>query len=324
MTEKGISIIVCCYNSEKRLPKTLEYLAKQTISKEIPVELIIVNNVSTDRTKEVAKEEWKQYDSHFQLRIVDEEKAGQMFARQRGVHESQYEYILFCDDDNWLETDYMQIAFDLMEANPRIGALGGQSIAVSDVDFPEWFSDFYDGYALGQQAHTSGDISERRYVWGAGMFTRKMLLTKVFDKNYPLLIEGRTGSKLISGDDNEICMRILLLGYTLYYDSSLVFYHYMSPNRLTWAYKKDLWEGFKVAWSSYGKYHLIYREMNKSFWNKTKGILHHILKIPLKSGDTKNKLKAELAVKLGLLFRSTKISKDLEYRKILRFLFDNR
>ena len=322
--KKGISIILCCYNSESRLPKTLEYLANQKIKKDIPIELIIVNNASTDRTKEVAQEEWKQYDSDFQFRMFDEEKQGQMFARQKGVQESLYEYVLFCDDDNWLQSDYLQIAFDLMESNVKIGALGGQSRAVSDVDFPEWFVDFETGYAVGKQADKSGDVSKRGYLWGAGLITRQIILKKIFDTNYPLLIEGRTGAKLISGDDSEISKRILLLGHILQYNSHLFFYHYMSPDRLTWTYRKNLYEGFDVSWNVLSKYDFIYHEMNKNFIGKTKGILYHIHKILLKQRNSKTSLKAELFAKIGLMFKSAKISKDGEYKSILKFLFDNR
>ena len=320
MIKKGLSIIICCYNSESRLPKVLVHLAKQEIGNDIPVELIIVNNVSTDHTTDVAQKEWGKYNNHFSFRMVDEEKPGQMFARQRGVEEAQYEYIIFCDDDNWLQSDYLQKAFDIMETNPHIGALGGQSIAVSNIDLPEWFADFEAGYAVGKQSQSSGDVSARGYLWGAGLMTRKILLSKIFNKKHPMLIEGRTGGKLISGDDSEICKRILLLGYSLHYDSDLLFYHYMTPNRLTWAYKKNLFEGFDDSWHILHKYDFVYRELNKTGWRKMKGILLHTLNVLLKRGNLKN----ELAVKIALLCQSSKISKDSAYSRILRFLFDNR
>ena len=322
MTKKGISIIICCYNSESRLPKTLEYLAKQVIRKDIPVELIIVNNASTDRTKEIALNEWGQYQTNFLFHIFDEETPGQMYARKRGVQQSQYEYVLFCDDDNRLQSDYLQTAFDLMESNVRTGALGGQGIAVSDAGFPEWFSDFETAYATGKQSNESGDISKRGYLWGAGMIARRDLLTMVFDSNYPLLIEGRTGGKLISGDDSEICKRILLLGYTLHYDSSLLFYHYLPANRLTWAYKKKFFEDFEITYGILDKYDFILLEINKNFFGKMKGILHHILKL-LKPGSSKVKSKAELYAKTGLALKNSKISKDLEYKSILRFVLEH-
>ena len=324
MSKKGISIIICCFNSVSRLPKTLEYLARQTVCKDIPVELLLVNNASTDRTKEVALEEWNQYHNDFLFRMVDEDKQGHMFARIKGFQESQYEYVLFCDDDNWLQSDYLQKALDLMESNARIGALGGQSVAISDIDFPEWFPDFEDGYAVGKQSNSSGDVSNRGFLWGAGMIVRRFLLDKIFDNKYPMLIEGRTGSKLISGDDSEICKRILLLGYTLHYDSSLLFYHYIAPNRLTWAYKKRLYEGFDISWEILRKYDFVHNEIKKNMLNKMKGIMFSVLKMLFKSGNSKKRLKTVLLVRAGVILQNAKISNDLGYKNILSFAFDNK
>ena len=321
MLKKGVSIILCCYNSELRLPKTLEYLAKQELRKEIPVELLIVNNASTDRTKEIALEECKKFHDGFSYRMIDEEMPGQMYARERGVQESLYEYILFCDDDNWLQPDYMQKAFDLMESTPRIGALSGQCIAVSDIDFPEWFPDFEEIYAVGTQAEDSGDISKKGWIWGAGMMSRRSLLIKVFDKKNSFLNQGRTGNVLTSGDDCEICKRILLSGYKLYYDKSLLIYHYINPEKLTWKYRKKLSEGINLADFILRKYDFMIQEMNKSFMKKTGGILYDICKL-FKPGASNDKLKSEIRAKTGLLFKSAKFVKDFEYKSIIRYLLE--
>jgi len=319
--KKGISVILCCYNSESRLPKTLEYLAKQEIRKEIPVELLVVNNASTDRTKEVALSEWKKYDTDFFFRVIDEETPGQMFARRKGGQESQYEYILFCDDDNWLQSDYLQKAFDLMEANPRIGALSGQTIAVSDMDLPEWFPDFQISWAVGEQADKSGDVSKKGWIWGAGLMTRNDLISKVLNKKYPFLNQGRTGKVLTSGDDVEICKRILLQGNILYYEKSLLLWHYLPPGRLTWAYKKQLFDSIELSNPAIRKYNVILYEMDKSTLKKVKGILRlAVERYILRKGFYGNELNATVA----FFLKSEWFAKDLDYKSIIKFVLDNR
>jgi len=316
--KKGISIIICCYNSESRLPKTLEYLAKQEINKDIPIEVIVVDNASTDRTKEIAKLEWGKYRTDFLFKVIEEKTPGKNFACKKGLKESQYAYFLFCDDDNWLQSDYLQRAFDLMELNPQIGALGGQGIAVSDIDIPDWFFDFAYFFAVGKQAKVSGNISKRGFIWGAGTMSRRDLVQKAFDDKYPLLTQGRTGNQLISGEDPEFCRRILFLGYTLYYDEALVYYHYMSPNRLTWAYKKRLSEGIDASRNMTGKYDVILNEMKKNFFKRIVGIVFNILKL-MKSGSSTVDTRNEIWAKTGYLFKNEKIIKDPEYKTIVRF-----
>ena len=53
-----------------------------------------------------------------------------------GIDNAKYEYIIFCDDDNWLNPDYVEISFKKMEQHELAGAMGGDSEAVSDVNIP--------------------------------------------------------------------------------------------------------------------------------------------------------------------------------------------
>ena len=53
-TYKGISVIVCCYNSAERLTETIKHLAGQNVPHYIPWELIVVDNASTDNTAEIS------------------------------------------------------------------------------------------------------------------------------------------------------------------------------------------------------------------------------------------------------------------------------
>lgn len=322
---KGISIILCCYNSSTRLPETLQNLAKQKLTNDISVEIILVNNASTDNTKEVSLYEWNKYATRFSLRIVDELKPGLIFARECGVKEAKYEYIIFCDDDNWLKPDYCQTAFELMENNPQIGALGGQGTAVSDVDFPEWFSDFEDSYAVGKQAEKSGNISDRAYVWGAGLITRKSLMVKAFDKNFPFLLMGRKENILLAGDDSEVCKRILLLGYNLFYNEKLHYQHYIPVNRLTWSYKKNMFLGFRNSIPILNKYDIILTEIKLKKITQIKKIILLSLKAIkqlLFKWRITEQLKLNLAIKFSILTKQNFL-KDIEYRNIVAFYIYN-
>src|SRR6185437_15848637 len=111
----GISVIICCFNSAKRLAPTLEHLYKQ---KNIPLsswEVIVVNNCSTDDTAPVAAQIWDSFPSHKpDFRVVDEQTPGLSSARQRGIDESRYGFVVFCDDDNWLDENYLSIALNIM------------------------------------------------------------------------------------------------------------------------------------------------------------------------------------------------------------------
>ncbi len=235
----GISIILCCHNSSERLPKTLEALARLTLPDNVPVELVLVNNASTDHTASIAEALWASYSSPPLLRVIEEPQPGVLFARIKGIAAAKYELVVFCDDDNWLAEDYLLNAWERMSGNPRIGALGGRGIAESEIPLPEWFEANKTGFACGEQWPRTGICTNRMYLWGAGLVTRKSILVKVFDPQFPMVLTGHKENLALAGDDMEICKRIILLGYDLFYDSSLVYHHFIEANRLTLDYLEN-------------------------------------------------------------------------------------
>src|SRR5882757_8940798 len=104
----GVSVIICCYNSAVRLPQTLKHLAEQNVPENLLPEIILVNNASTDDTVAVATETWNRFGpKNIEFKIVNEPEPGQMHARKKGAEEARYECIIFCDDDNWLDKNYV-------------------------------------------------------------------------------------------------------------------------------------------------------------------------------------------------------------------------
>ena len=95
----GVSVIICCYNSSERLFETLSHLKSQKTNN-LNWEIIVVDNASTDDTFHVAEQMLRS--SGLQYQIVKEPIPGLINARLKGETVSQYEFLLYCDDDNWL------------------------------------------------------------------------------------------------------------------------------------------------------------------------------------------------------------------------------
>ncbi len=60
----GVSVIICCYNSEQTILETLTYLGAQQLDARFSIEVILVDNVSTDATVEVAQRYWEENQSN--------------------------------------------------------------------------------------------------------------------------------------------------------------------------------------------------------------------------------------------------------------------
>ena len=139
---KGISIVICTYNGVKRLQPTLEAIFSLTIPPGLQWELIIVDNASTDNTSDFCKALVEQHHFHNNTRIVFESNPGCNNARLRGLQETKYEWLLFCDDDNHLFPDYLEKGWSILEHNPKIGVLGGQGVPLFENEKPEWFDQY--------------------------------------------------------------------------------------------------------------------------------------------------------------------------------------
>lgn len=237
---KGVSVIICCYNSVARLPETLKHLHVQKLNDTLTWELIIVDNHSTDGTAVFAEKYWDRLENGVPLQIVAEEKPGLSFARQRGVAVAKYDILIFCDDDNWLDADYLQLAYDRMEQDPSIGVLGGCSDAVFETAAPAWWATFQNAYAVGKPLPGTGNADARGYIAGAGMVTRARIFRELAACHFQTTNTDRTKQQLLSGGDTEFCHAVRYLGYHLYYDACLHFVHYMPATRLEWRYCRQM------------------------------------------------------------------------------------
>ena len=94
-----ISIVIPIYNSAKYLPEAIDSVLRQSYQK---VEIIIVDDGSTDNTRQVVEKYMKKYPD--KIKCFHQENKGPSAARNKGIQESKGKYIAFLDaDDMWLE-----------------------------------------------------------------------------------------------------------------------------------------------------------------------------------------------------------------------------
>lgn len=233
-----VSVIICCYNSVNRLESTLRHLAKQ--EDELGVEIILVDNLSTDGTADYAKLFWKELDAKISMRIVVEKQPGLSYARLAGAKASSGEFLIFCDDDNSLSPDYCLNVTKLFYSNPEVGIIGGYGLPVFEKKPKTWItnSSVITKFAVGPQAALDGPVDEGRlWVYGAGMAIRKEIFFRLHEM--PTFLSDRKGKELTGGGDVELCLKAVWLGYKVYYSSILKFEHHIPVSRSSFAY---LWK----------------------------------------------------------------------------------
>lgn len=252
---KGVTIIICTYNGIEKLSNTISHIAKLSIPPEIKWEVILADNNSNDNSAAFAINEWKKHGlTSINFRTISQPRPGKFYALQDAINTAVYEYIITCDDDNWLASDYVTRVFTHLEAMPEVGAIGGVGIPVTDgIQPPEWFKDYYSTYAVGPQAEKSG-IKTTGTLWGAGLTTRRSLYFKMYEHYTSFLLQS--DKDLIFAEDTEYCLRLLAKGYGLYYDKELKYHHFISESKLTPIYKDNLREKYHMADQFLEKYYL--------------------------------------------------------------------
>ncbi|MFH1947089.1 MAG: glycosyltransferase family A protein [Candidatus Magasanikbacteria bacterium] len=123
--QKQFSIIIPAYNEEKYIAESIKYAQKQQGN--FAVEIIVVNNTSTDKTKQIAES--------LGVLVVDEPRKGVGQARKTGTEVAQGEYILHIDADTHLPEDYLQQVVSRFQKDKKIVCLGGQMLYY---DAPWW------------------------------------------------------------------------------------------------------------------------------------------------------------------------------------------
>lgn len=107
---KTVSVIVPVFNVEPYLARCLDSLVKQTVR---PLEVVLVNDGSTDRSREVCERYVQAYPEMFIL--IDKDNGGLSSARNLGIEYSRGEFISFVDSDDWISSDCLETMSCLQE-----------------------------------------------------------------------------------------------------------------------------------------------------------------------------------------------------------------
>lgn len=105
MSKEKISIIIPCYNVEKYVEKCIKSIMNQTYSE---LEVIVIDDKSTDGTYDVLLKLKKEYNDRFIL-LQNEKNSGLAYTRNFGVKKATGKYIGFIDSDDYVAPDYYEV-----------------------------------------------------------------------------------------------------------------------------------------------------------------------------------------------------------------------
>ncbi|MFN4180296.1 MAG: glycosyltransferase family 2 protein, partial [Armatimonadota bacterium] len=139
-----LSIVIVSWNVQEDLKECLQSLLRTgncglgTGEQRLPIEVIVVDNASTDGTVEMVRREFPQV-----RLIVNSENIGYTKANNIGIKESRGKYILLLNPDTVVKPNALRALVDCAEAHPDAGIIGAKllnpdgSIQRSARSFPD-------------------------------------------------------------------------------------------------------------------------------------------------------------------------------------------
>ena len=320
----SISVVICCYNSAAVIDLTLKHLAEQ-IQNGLSLEIVLVDNNCSDDTVSRALLCWEKNGSPFPLNVVKELKPGLSYAREKGILSATGDIILFCDDDNRLDAQYLTILSELFANDTAIGVVGGIGTAIppAKIKIPYWFDSIKHQYATEKQNEYNGEV-ERNWVYGAGMAFRKKVYIELKQAGFKSLLSDRTGTSLVSGGDVELCLAIKMAGYKIWYDERLRFDHFIPEFRINQDYLKRLAFDKGQGNEFFKAYQLVIKERDVKNYRKNWIFVLLISSAELLWYLVKNKflLRSNFNDRLKLYYRVGNLKHLLKIRGKIKQAFD--
>jgi O-antigen biosynthesis protein len=214
-----VSVVVCAYNAERTMDQCLASLAELNYP---DYEVIVVNDGSCDRTREIAE-------SHDYCRIINQPNKGLSAARNVGAEAATGEIVAYTDSDCVADPDWLTYLVAKMEASD-LAACGGPNFPPPEDDLvPAAVA-----VAPGGPTHVliSDEVAE--HIAGCNMAFRRDVLLQLggFDPIYRA-----------AGDDVDICWRFQDAGYQIGF----------SPAAVVWHFRRNTVAAYCAQQRGYGK-----------------------------------------------------------------------
>lgn len=211
-----ISVLICTRNRAASLRETLEAVLDQIPAPHFDYEMVIVDNGSTDTTRQVIAEFVATLPSphHGRIRYCFATEPGLSRARNMGLQVATGDIIVFTDDDIWPESTWLQEIYKEFAADADLHLLGGRVLLAHQNLQPV-------GILTGDQPATLTTPEAGACLIGANIAIRRA----VFDTVGNFDVRLGAGQFFSGAEDVEFFYRSIKAGFKLKYAPNVTVYH---------------------------------------------------------------------------------------------------
>jgi len=222
----SITIIIPNLNGEDFLPACLESLKTAIDKAKINIEIILVDNASSDTSPEIFTSFCQKNKINHQL-ISLKKNFGFAGAVNRGVEVAKYDWVLICNNDLKIDKNWFLFISDIIKNNsdPKLATITGTVLNYNGTKFESQGLKFYysgkcDNISNGKEFYKIEDCSLKiKKIWGASA-----ALT-LYNKNILSKVGGFDEDFFAYEEDVDLSLRLHNLGYITLYIPEALSYH---------------------------------------------------------------------------------------------------
>ncbi|SMX31162.1 glycosyltransferase [Actibacterium lipolyticum] len=223
-----ISVVICTFNGARTLPRLLEHL-KSVESVGLEVEIIFVDNASTDETAQILA------NAHLPWPTVikEEPRPGKSYALNTGIAAATGSLVVFADDDILPAPTWLRAYYEAARNLPEVIAFAGQVRPRWDAPAPKWLLHLSDkGRAFGSTpVERNSRVADAKF-WqfkGANMMVRSATLNEhCFDTEHLNFAANSAG-----GEDTGLIKEILGTGQRGVFVPDACVQHIIRPDQIS-------------------------------------------------------------------------------------------
>ncbi len=164
------SVVTAIYNSDKYLDSYFKSIVNQTVGFKKNIQLICVDDGSTDNSVEIARKWQKKYPKNITLLLC--EHAGQSAARNHGLNYARNDWITFIDSDDFIHYDFFRVVNNVSKYNADI-----KMIVTNIIFYKEKMRSYSDSHPLRFKFHENVSL---RFIDGLDEYINLSVASSFF------------------------------------------------------------------------------------------------------------------------------------------------
>jgi GT2 family glycosyltransferase len=214
---QSVSVVIPTFNGASRIGRCLDALLGQTKPEALEVEIIVVNDGSTDNTAEAVSR-------YPEVLLINQANAGPAAARNCGAREAKGDILLFTDDDCVPTSDWLRSILDPFKEPDVVGSKGAYRTRQKSIVARFVQIEYEDRYRL-MEGEDKIDFID---TYSAAFRRDRFLEMNGYDTSFPVAC----------AEDIELSYRMSARGWKMVFVPSAIVYHTHPGDLLRYLKKK--------------------------------------------------------------------------------------